>query len=316
MLYRWLIKTIVLTLIMSFPAHGKTKKKDLSLTVGIFRDIKIPKVPAGFGRDGTYKKLVKLQYNPKDKVLRFKPLKTGIGTLLIKHPNTGALLYEFRIDVKKTDLYKVGKEIKRLLRDIEGISVKIINNKVIVDGQILLPKDMNRIHSVVKQYPDLASSLVTLSPVAQVKIAQFIERAIGNPEIHVRAINGKFILEGVANSKKEKDKAEIIAKTYVPDIVVDEAVADKKVLERRAEVVINLISVKPPPEQQPSKIVQVVIHYVELQKDYEKGFRFQWTPSIGDGSSVNFSTGGRGPSGVVSTITGTISNLLPKLNWG
>jgi pilus assembly protein CpaC len=131
----------------------------------------------------------------------------------------------------------------------------------------------------------------------------------------VNAVNGKFILEGFANAQEEKDKAEIVAKMYVPDVVVDEAVADKKVLERKVDVVINLIAVRRPPEGEPSKIVQMVIHYVELQKDYSKSFRFQWLPDIGDGSSLEFQTGGRSPGGLTATITGTVSNLLPKLNW-
>ncbi|MEK6555198.1 MAG: pilus assembly protein, partial [Bdellovibrionota bacterium] len=105
------------------------------------------------------------------------------------------------------------------------------------------------------------------------------------------------------------------AKTYVPDVVVDEAEADKKVGKRVVDIVINLINIKEAPAPEPSKIIQIVVHYVELQKDYSKGFRFQWTPDIGDGSNVQFSSGGRGPSGLTSTITGTISNLLPKLNW-
>jgi pilus assembly protein CpaC len=157
--------------------------------------------------------------------------------------------------------------------------------------------------------------LVVLSPIAQNKIAQFIEKKIGNPEIRVNAVNGKFILEGFANSQEEKDKAEIIAKMYVPDVVVDEAVADKKVLERKVDVVINLIQKRAPPEAEPPKILQMVVHYVELQKDYTKSFRFQWLPDIGDGSSLEFSTGGRSPGGLTATITGTVANLIPKLNW-
>jgi pilus assembly protein CpaC len=131
----------------------------------------------------------------------------------------------------------------------------------------------------------------------------------------VNAVNGKFILEGFANTREEKDKAEIVAKMYVPDVIVDEAVADKRVLERKVDVVINMIAVRPPPEGEPSKIVQMVIHYVELQKDYSKSFRLQWLPDIGDQSQVQFQTGGGGEGGLTSTITGTISNLLPKLNW-
>jgi pilus assembly protein CpaC len=191
-----------------------------------------------------------------------------------------------------------------------------MNNKIVVDGQILLPTDMKRIHSVVKQYGNQATSLVVLSPIATNKIAQFIERKIANPEIRVNAVNGKFILEGFANSREEKDKAEIVAKMYVPDVVVDEAVADKKVMERKIDVVINLIALRPPPEGEPSKIVQMVVHYVELEKDYSKSFRFQWLPDLDDGSGVTFQTGqANSTGGLTSAITGTIKNLLPKLNW-
>lgn len=295
---------------------GKADKEFLSLSVGIYHDQRLEDgFPANIELDGTFRKLTRVQWNPETKTLRFIPNNQGVGTLIIKNPKTGVVLSEYTIDVRKTDLAKVAREMQALLEGIEGISVKTMNNKVVVDGQILLPSDMKRIHSVVKQYGAQATTLVTLSPIAQNKIAQFIERKVGNPEIRVNAVNGKFILEGFANSREERDKAEIVAKMYVPDVVVDEAVADKKVLERKVDVVINLIAVRPPPEGEPSKIVQMVVHYVELQKDYSKSFRFQWLPDIGDGSSMEFSSGGRGPGGLAATITGTISNLLPKLNW-
>lgn len=299
----------------AFARERKHDIKTLSLEKGVYHDEKIPLAPNNFEPGGEYKKNVKVQYNSRTKTLRFYPKKVGVSTLFINDPHSKDIVYEFRINVKKTNLFNVAREIRSLLRDIEGIQIKTINNKVIVDGQILLPKDMNRIHSVVKQYGESASSLVTLSPLAQTKIAQFIEREINNPEIQVKAVNGKFILQGVAKDKNERDRAEIIAKTYVPDSVIDEAVADKKVLERKTDIVINLIQIKEAQAPPPKKIIQLVVHYVELQKDYNRGFRFQWTPDIGDGSEIDFSTGGRSPGGIVTTITGTIKNLLPKLNW-
>ena len=177
---------------------------------------------------------------------------------------------------------------------------------------------MIRIHHVVIQYGDLAHSLVTLSSLAQVKIAQHIERAINNPEIQVKSINGKFVLEGFARSKSEKDRAEIIAKTYVPDVVVDDAIKQGKVLERKVAAVVNLIKIKeaPPKKPEPEKIIQLVVHFVELKKEYSKAFKFQWTPDIADDSSVGFTTGGRSSlGGALTTLTGTVRNLLPKLNW-
>jgi pilus assembly protein CpaC len=296
-------------------APVKAEKEYMNLAVGVYDDKKLEQLPKNIELGGTFRKFAHVQWNPDTRTLRLIGTNQGVGTLIIKNPKSGAVLAEYTLDVRKTDLQKVAREIQALLEGIEGISVKIYNNKVVVDGQILLPSDMKRIHSVVKQYGGQATTLVVLSPTATNKIAQFIEKKIGNPEIRVNAVNGKFILEGFANTREEKDKAEIVAKMYVPDVVVDEAVADKKVLERKVDIVINLIAVRPPPEGEPSKIVQMVVHYVELQKDYEKSFRFQWLPDIGDGSSLEFTSGGRNPGGLAATITGTVSNLLPKLNW-
>jgi pilus assembly protein CpaC len=296
---------------------GEHDVKNINLSVGMVHDEPVPELPADFEPGGTYKQCATVQYNDKTKTLRIEPKKQGFCTFVMKKPNNGDILAEYTFDVKNVDLNKVAREIKAFLSDIEGITIKIANNKVVVDAQVITPKDIGRIHTVVKQYDGLAVHFVTLSPAAEIKIAQFIERAIANPEIHVKSVNGKFILEGVAENKDEKDKAEIIAKTYAPDYVVDTAVADKVIGARIAanDSIINLITIKEAPAAEPSKTVQIVVHYVELQKDYTKGFRFQWTPDVGDGSSVQFSNGGRGPAGVVSTITGTISNLLPKLNW-
>lgn len=306
---------ITLTLMFSGSVFAQERTSGfINLSVGSPHDEPVPDVPADISVDGTFRKFTKIEYNSEGKFLRFTPKAVGVGTVVITD-SKGKVLYEYTVDVRKTDLEKVVREVKSLLNTIDGIAVRILNNKVVVDGQILLPSDMKRIHSVVKQYGGMATSLVTLSPAAQNKIAQFIEKKVNNPEVRVAAVNNKFILEGMVDSPEEKTRAEIIAKMYVPDVVIDEAVADKKVMERKADVVINMISVRPAPDQEPGKIVQMVVHFVELQKDYNKAFRFQWRPDIGDGSSVNFSSGGRSPGGVAATITGTISNLLPKLNW-
>jgi pilus assembly protein CpaC len=250
-------------------------------------------------------------------MLRLIPKGEGFATLTIHDKRNGKIVAEFRIDVKKSKLDKVVREMRALLGDIEGINIKIVNNRVVVDGQILLPKDLARIYNVVQQFGEQASSLVTLSPLAQKKIAEFISRDINNPEIEVRAVNEKIILQGWANNEEESKRAEIIAKTYLPDIVI-EAAEEKGVIKKRKPAndgVINLIQIKEAAPKPPSKMIQLVVHYVELNKDYSKAFKFQFTPELGDNSQMTFQAGGSEAGGVISTITGTISNLLPKLNW-
>lgn len=297
-------------------AYGQSgTNKYLSLSVGLTQDEALPTMPDDVTFQGDFKKVIKLSVAKETKTIRFDPQKEGTATLTV-HDARGRKIYTYVLTVKKSSLNRVALEIRDLLKDIEGISVRILNNKVVVDGQVLLPRDVNRIVSVVMQYGDQASSLVTLSPLAQKKIAEFIERDINNPEIHCRAVNEKFILEGVANDEAEKQRAEIVAKLYLQDKVNKVGVAGGQLSEVKIEPVVNLLTVKPAPEAEPGKIIQLVVHYVEMQKDYTKGFRFQFTPDVSDESKVQFGNdASRGPSGVLSSITATVSNLLPKLNW-
>lgn len=294
-------------------------RKFITLTLGIETDEKLVGVPKGFTSGGDCKKLgvADASFSEEMGALRFTPRREGLCTFTIKEPRTGKIVSEYRLDVKKSKLDAVVRELQGLLGDIEGINFRVVNNKVVVDGQILLPRDMNRIYNVVSQFGDQASSLVTLSPLAQKKIAEFIARDINNPEIEVRAVNDKFILQGVANSDDERSKAEIIAKTYVPALILEKSEIDGVVKRPKPanDGVINLITVKPAAAPPPGKIIQLVVHYVELKKEYAKGFRFQFTPTLNDESGVTFSSGSSSAGGVVSSITGTISNLLPKLNW-
>lgn len=296
---------------LSLAAKKKHPIKYISLSVGVYRDISIPKVAKTFSKGGTYKNLLKLQYNSKRKLLRLYPKNTGTGTLFVKNPQSGDVIYEFRLDVKKTNLHKVAKDIQGLLKDIEGVIIRIINNTVIVDGEILIPKDMNRILSVVRQYPGQATSLVTLSSLAQNKISKLIERTIASPEVHVRAINGKFLLEGVVPSLADKKRAFLLAQTYVPDIILNEGDGGK-VQKRQTLDIIDLIVVKiPPAPVEKKKLIQLVFHYVEMNKDYAKGFSFSWRPSLSSDTQLRLETN----KSIGSTLTATISNLLPKLNW-
>jgi len=291
-------------------------RRFITMTVGIEHDEKLPPLPENVEFIGDFRKLVTAEYSRDINTVRFNPKKEGYGTFVIRDKKTRRIVGDYQIDVKRNKLDKVVREIRALLGDIEGINIKIVNNKVVVDGQILLPKDLARIYNVIQQFGTQASSLVTLSPLAQKKIAEFISRDINNPEIEVRAVNEKIILQGWASSDEEKVRAEIIAKTYMPDMVIDSS--EGTVIRKRKPVndgVINLLQVKAGAPAPPKKMIQLVVHYVELNKDYSKAFKFQFTPELSDNSQLTFQTGGSEAGGVISSLTGVVSNLLPKLNW-
>jgi pilus assembly protein CpaC len=287
------------------------------LTIGIDSDEKLQTMPAVISFKGTFRRLVQASYSKELNSIRFTPKAEGEATFTI-HDGSGKLIADYRLIVQKSKLDAVLKQMQSLLADIEGIQLKIINNKVVVDGQILLPNDMSRIYSVVSQFGEQAASLVSLSPLAQKKIAEFIFRSIGNPEIEVRAVNNKIILEGWAESDDEKARAEVIAKLHVPPLLVDKAVAEGvlRPLKPANDGVVNLIKVKAGPLPPPPKTIQIVTHYVELQKDYQRSFRFQFMPNLTDGSQLRVSSGdGANPDNNGTQFTAIIDQLLPKLNW-
>jgi pilus assembly protein CpaC len=295
--------------------EAETGNKYLILYQGVEQDETLPVLPQDPEFGGDWKGVTKAAVSREYQRVRFTPIKPGIATFTV-HDRKGVKVFEYRIEVRDTKLTKMVREIRLLLSDIEGITIKIVNDRVVVDGKVIHPEDLNRIVGVLGQYGNDAASLVEVSPFAQQKIAEIIEREINNPDVQVRARNGVFVLTGEVQSEYDKTQAELIARTYVPGPTFGEAEKSKDLLKAKRDNVANLLFIRPPPQVEPQpKLIQVVIHYVELSKDYSNSSRFQWTPGISDQTNVSFTRDSRQPSGIVASITGTISNLLPRLNW-
>lgn len=334
-LKRWIL---ILILNMTQFSHGQIIDQDrflfelekIDLFLGLYEEIEMKDLPdeSRFKiPDRSFSSMMDISWDNNKKVMRIKPKKAGSTLLTFVDTKDGKIIKQIRFFINVNDLDRVAKEIKSLLGDIEGIEIKVLNNKVIVDGQIILPSDMNRIVSVIQQYEKQAVSLVRLSPLAMTKIANLIERDINNPEISVRVINSFFVLEGVARDLDERDEALRIAQAYVPAKIAEFAAGNKPSgtgIIRRDQVpdgeyvltqVINHLRIQPDPPSSPPKVVQVVVHFVELQKSYQRGFSFKWIPTIGDGTEYRYSRDTAGGSETVGSITAIISNLLPKLDW-
>lgn len=305
------------------PAHAQIPQnhsnlygtKYLILYEGISEEETLSALPPDAEFQGDFRGIVSVGVAKEYNKLQFVPKTSGLATLSI-HDRKGTKIFEYRIEVRKSALTKIVREVRALLSDVEGITIKIVNNRVVIDGKVLFAKELSRIFNVMKQYGGQVTSMVEMNPLAEKKIAEMIEREINNPEIQVQLLNGKYVLKGAVDSQLERDRAEIIAKTFVPPPVINEAEVQGVVLKRKEKLVINLINVKQKPVEPPtSKTIQIAVHYVELSKDYARSSRFQWVPTLEDQTQIQFKRDTASAGGVVTTLTGIISNLLPKLNW-
>ena len=293
----------------------------VNLAIGIQHDYKLPKNYRSIKIkiEGNYGKFTRVSYLKKLGVFRFTPRTKGTGALIVKNLATGKILKKLAVHVLPTNLHKKAAEVTDLLTAVDGVRVRIMNHKVIVDGEVMLPRDMARIAEITRAYG--VQSFVKLSPDAQNQTARLIEEAIGNPSVTVRVIYNNYILEGTVQNKGEKKSAWETANLYAnynPVSTPSKAVQFKQTASGN-NVINNIVVSKPSgPKDDRKKLVQITVHYVELKKDYNKGFLFQWTPAFNSGGTrVTVNTGGpaRRTGSLTSVLSATIQNFLPKLNW-
>ncbi len=270
-----------------------------------------------------FKKYVDLVYDNDRKMMRFKPKRKGSTIIrFVNKRDPDLIIKQIKVTVQERNLDRVAKEIKSLLGEIEGIEIKILNNKVIVDGYILLAKDLNRIAMVLEHYdPKQVVSIVRLSPLTRVKIAERIEAQIDDPNIYVEVINDYFILGGNESFSGQKAIAGEYAQALISDILSKPAESSVRggstivSVRSPSNPIINnirLLQKKKPPSK---KIIQIVVHYVELSKTYGKGFNFSWAPTFVDTGNLELNGNNVNSSNIIESLSTTISNLLPRLNW-
>jgi pilus assembly protein CpaC len=302
--------------------EGKADKRKLLLTTGEDKpvDIDFEVASANAVSVGNPKvvatTLVKIG---EKRQLVFKPLSTGETNVTLRDQN-GDIKLIFAVRVTGSNLLTVASEIRDLLRDIEGLDIRIVGSKVIVDGELITPNDYGRLITVVndKAYADFVINLAQLSNKAMAAIAKRVQQDVNSfaPNVTTRVVNGVVFLEGTVDNIDQARRAKDVAQIYLPDVrpnTLLENTRDIHVMSGRT-LVQNFIIVNPPPPRKQEKLVRVTVHFVELSKDYNNLFGFVWQPGFTSAPQINVgagSTGGAAAQG--SSFTATLSNLFPNL---
>ncbi len=307
------------------PNHGKEKQLTLSLGVSKIMEFQFD-VGSIYVGDPTLFDFQRIKMGDKDRKLRLVPKGAGYTDMTI-HDAAGAAKVTYFVRVTREDMGEVINELDSLIGDVEGIQIKPVGGTVVIDGDILLPKDMLRIMRVVDAMKDRdpkkkevpIKNLANISKITMNIIAERIEREINSPEISARVLNNNVLLEGTADSDFDADRAVEIAKTYLPEAFVEKNSGEGgKVEPRKAggsggglPTIIDFLRVRPRQAPPPAQDIKVTMNYVELDNDYTKNFNFEWKPLYNDGASVKYdSTIGDISANFVATLT----SLLPKLN--
>jgi pilus assembly protein CpaC len=136
----------------------------------------------------------------------------GKTTLLIWKSSGQRVSY--LVVVRKQDPNEIISEIKKLLGEIEGVSVRMVGDRIYLDGQAYTTSDAERIDQVVSLYPNV-KSFVKVAPNAKKLVAQSLTAAFqkaGLRNVQVNVVGSTIFLEGSVESQQDLQKAELITK--------------------------------------------------------------------------------------------------------
>jgi len=302
------------------------KERQLTIPLGVSRTIEFPfKIGPIIQTDEGLFNYQRVRDGAENKLL-LTPKNSGTTDFTV-FDQQGQPRITYIVRVTREDMGNVIAQLEDLLGDIEGLKVRTLAGTIILDGEILLPRDMIRIMRVLDAVKDRdpkkkevpIRNLCTISKLTMNILAERIEREIGSPEITARVVNNTVFLEGTAEGEFEADRAVEIARTYLPEVFVEKARGEGGEIKPKQSggiaggvpVIIDLLRVRPRQASPPSQDIKVTMNYVELDNEYGKSFEFSWKPLVNDQGNVKYDTA---IGELTASLVATVSSLIPKLS--
>jgi len=187
---------------------------------------------------------------------------TGDGRTTMMVIRSGRPNISFNIIVSGVDVKSLIREVRELLGDREGINIKPVGDRVILDGRAFTSEDYHRVAEIVKLYPQV-KSFVKVNPNAKKLVANQLNLSLqqaGLKNVEATVVGTKIFLEGSVESKHDLQKAELITKAI-------------------GEEVENLLTVGI------KRMVLVEIDFVEIKKQGTDHIGIKWPLDI-EGSAT------------------------------
>ena len=143
-------------------------------------------------------------------------LVTGVGegrtSLLVWRNNDSRLSYV--IVVRKQDPKEVVSEVRALLGDREGIQIRVVGDRVYLDGETITTDDYERVQQITQLYPSV-KSFVRPSGNAKKLAAEALNKAFqknGLKGVQANVIGATLFLEGWVDSAEEMKKLDLVTR--------------------------------------------------------------------------------------------------------
>jgi len=211
-----------------------------------------------------------------DNQLLINGVSAGTTNLILWSGDEQRAIYQVNVTSRR-DLSKIAEELTSLFEGIEGIRVKSVGGRNVIEGTVYSNDEVNTINQVLESYAGVIN-LTKTGEVYNKLLATEIKTTIGIDGIDVRYTKSGYILDGVVISEFEAQYAYQIAKSF----------SDK---------VINALYIDPnfQAEQPTKQVVQLDLKIVEVSidkftdkiNDFTAGFEGVGVVTDSDGSDVS-----------------------------
>ncbi|MBL9037701.1 MAG: pilus assembly protein N-terminal domain-containing protein [Archangium sp.] len=188
----------------------------------------------------------------------------GKTTLLLW--KTSGQRVSYLVSVRRQDPNEIIGEIKKLLGEIEGVSVRMVGDRIYLDGQAYTQADSDRIDQVVSLYPNV-KSFVKIAPNAKKLVAQNLNAAFqksGLKNVTASVVGATIFLEGSVESQQDLQKADLITKAI-------------------GEKVENLLAVGI------RRMILTEVQFVEIRRDSKDRYGIKYPTDIAGSASAAIS---------------------------
>jgi pilus assembly protein CpaC len=146
----------------------------------------------------------------------------GRGTTDIVAWDAAGRQFTTTVQVAAKDIASIRDELKTVLGDVEGISVRSAGERVVIDGEIFTRQDFERVRRVAAMYPQDVTMLATMSTAVTRLIASEINRSLtknGFGDVRAEGVGDRIFLEGTVNAKEDIDTVTTLSKAYYDNCV-------------------------------------------------------------------------------------------------
>jgi pilus assembly protein CpaC len=145
-------------------------------------------------------------------------IRQGESEVRVSRISREDIVYAVTVEPEIQDL---ADQVGRMLVDVEGISVKIVGDQVVLDGELMTKGSMRRAQEVADAFQGQVLNLTKLDEATYGRsIKKALEREIGLDTVEISVDGDRFMLMGTVPSQAEMERVKEIAKKRADNVTI------------------------------------------------------------------------------------------------